>query len=319
MAETNIKVNKKTYTNSDYLLKGQHIVSVIIATYHREHTLEKALLSLARQTYKQLEIIVVDDNADSIWSKKVDDIVCRIKLGFQTQIVLIKNEMNKGSAETRNIGIRAASGEYITFLDDDDVYLPDKVKNQLEHMLEEDSDYSLTDLYLYDENGKLLEIRTRKYIKENSKEDLLRYHFMHHMTGTDTMMFKRDYLLSIGGFPPINVGDEFYLMQKAIEGGGKFSYLPVCDIKAYVHTHTDGLSSGESKINGENELYRHKKKFFHLFGNKDTRYMQMRHYAVLAFAKYRGGYLIEFIKYSLYSFFSSPFQSINLILNRKIK
>ncbi|NLK94642.1 MAG: glycosyltransferase family 2 protein [Clostridiales bacterium] len=290
-------------------------VSVIVATYKREESLKRALKSLINQTYDSIEIIVVDDNADNEWNKKVEAIINEINKLHP--IVYIKNKTNKGSAETRNIGINISSGEYITFLDDDDVYLPNKIKNQIEHMIENDSDYSITDLDLYDENERLIEKRTRKYIKESNKDNLLRYHLMYHMTGTDTLMFKKDYLLSIGGFPHINVGDEFYLIQKAIETGGIFSYLPLCDVKAYVHTETDGLSSGEGKIKGENLLYEYKKKYFLQLSNKEIRYIKMRHYAVLAFAEVRKKNAIAFIKYSIYSFINSPCKCVSLVLSRK--
>ena len=290
-------------------------VSVVIATYRREESLKRALKSIVNQTYKSIQIIVIDDNADNEWNRKVKNVIDEIN--FLYPIVYVSNEINRGSAETRNIGIKVASGEYITFLDDDDVYLPNKIKNQVEHMIENKSDYSITDLFLYDESEKLIEKRTRKYIEENNKENLLRYHLMYHMTGTDTLMFRRDYLLNIGGFAPINVGDEFYLMQRAIEAGGIFSYLPLCDVQAYVHTETDGLSSGESKIKGENQLYEYKKKYFSQLDNKQIRYIKMRHYAVLAFAEIRKKNAREFIKYAICSFINSPSQCINLALLRK--
>lgn len=288
------------------------LVSVIIATYRREVEFKRALESLIQQTYKNIEIIVVDDNAEDMWNKKVKDIIDEICM--QQHIIYIQNKTNLGSAETRNIGIRRAAGSYITFLDDDDVYLQKKIQNQVEHMIENNSDYCVTDLELYDENERLVEKRTRKYIKEKSKDALLRYHLMYHITGTDTLMFKKDYLLNIGGFSPVNVGDEFYLMQKAIEADGKFSYLPICDIKAYIHTETDGLSSGESKINGENKLYEYKKKYFEMLSVRDKRYITMRHYAVLAFAEIRRKNYRNFIKYSIKSFFTSPIYSLKLFL-----
>lgn len=290
-------------------------VSVIIATYRREAPLKRALESLINQTYVSVEIIVVDDNAESEWNRKVKDIIDEMKLIHS--IKYIRNETNKGSAETRNIGIKAASGQYITFLDDDDIYLQNKIKNQVEHMIENNSDYCITDLDLYDENERLIEKRSRKYIKRNDKENLLRYHLMHHMTGTDTLMFKKNYLLNIGGFPAINVGDEFYLMQRAIEAGGVLSYLPLCDVQAYVHTETDGLSSGESKIKGENALYEYKKKYFLKLNNKEIRYIMMRHYAVLAFAELRRKNYISFIKYAIQSFISSPINCIRLVIEIK--
>jgi len=48
------------------------------------------------------------------------------------------------------------------------------------------------------------------------------------------MMFCREYLLKIGGFPPIDVGDEFYLMKEAICGGGNFAYIQGCHVMAYI-------------------------------------------------------------------------------------
>lgn len=287
------------------------LVSVIIATYKRDISLKNAIESIMAQTYKKVEIIVVDDNGDEKWSYKVKEILDSINEIHP--IIYIKNEVNKGSAETRNIGIRAARGEYITFLDDDDIYLPKKIENQLNNMINTGADYSVTDLELLNENGKRIEKRTRGYIKSNSVDELLKKHLMHHITGTDTMMFKKEYLNSIGGFSAIDVGDEFYLMQKAIEAGGKFNYLPVCDVKAYVHSKTNGLSSGYSKINGENLLYEYKKKYFNRLDKKSIRYIKMRHYAVLAFAEVRRKGYFKFIKYAIQAGISSPLGCIRLL------
>lgn len=290
------------------------LVSVVIATYRRDESLRAALKSILNQTYKAVEVIVVDDNADEMWNRKVENIIKEI--GEIFSIVYIQNKNNKGSAETRNIGIKEAKGEYITFLDDDDIYLPNKIKNQVEHMLETKSDFSITDLELLNESGKRIETRTREYIKETTKEALFKYHLMYHMTGTDTMMFKKIYLLKIGCFPKINVGDKFYLMQNAIEAGGRFSYLPVCDIKAYIHTDTNGLSSGDSKINGENALYKFKMNYFKKLDSKSVRYIKMRHYAVLSFAEIRRKNYRKFLKNSILAVLYSPIDCIKLIVNR---
>lgn len=294
-------------------INENNTVSVIIATYRRTESLKNAIKSVINQTYKAVEIIIVDDNADDEWNKKVKNIIDEVDL--IGSVIYIKNEINKGSAETRNIGIKEAKGEYITFLDDDDIYLPNKIKNQVEHMIEKKSDFCVTDIELYNENDQFIERRNKKYIKKNGKNDLIRYHFMYHITGNDTMMFKRAYLLKIGGFPLINVGDDFYLIERAIESEGIFSYLPVCDIKAYVHTKSEGLSSGDSKINGENELYEHKRKFFHKLSPKDIKYIKMRHYAVLSFAEMRRKRIAYFLKNAAFSFVSSPVDCIKLFLD----
>jgi glycosyltransferase involved in cell wall biosynthesis len=294
---------------------GINTVSVIIATYRRDESLKRALGSIVNQTYNFIEVVVVDDNADVKWNNTVENII----KGFSSNLSIqyIQNKVNKGSAETRNVGIAASRGEYITFLDDDDIYLPNKISNQIKYMLANNSDFSITDLYLYDEQGKLIEKRIRNYIKDNSKEYLLKYHLKYHMTGTDTMMFKKDYLLKIGSFPPINVGDEFYLMQNAIENGGRFSYLNECDLKAFIHTSSEGLSSGDSKIKGENALYSYKQTYFDKLTNNDKRYITMRHYAVLAFAEIRRKNYKGFIKHSIMSFYSAPLDCVLLFFKRR--
>ncbi len=290
-------------------------VSVIVATYRREFELKRALESLKEQQFKNFETIIVDDNADLGFNNKVSEIVDAFKLeNPQMTVTLITNPQNMGSAETRNIGINASAGDYITFLDDDDVYLPEKIQKQLEFMKKGDYDYSLTDLDLYNEKGVLVRKRVRGFIKDNSYESLFRYHLMYHLTGTDAMMFKREYLKKIEGFAPINVGDEFYLMQRAINQKGKFGYLPGCDIKAYIHTGECGLSSGEGKIIGENNLYEYKKGFFGELDKKTVRYIKMRHSAVLAFAEVRRKNYGSFIKHSVKSFLYSPYSCIKMFL-----
>ena len=130
------------------------------------------------------------------------------------------------------------------------------------------------------------------------------------------MMFRRDYILSIGGFPPINVGDEFYLMQRAIEKGGIFGYLPECDVKAYVHMGEVGLSGGQGKIEGENALYEHKKQYFDRLQPNTVKYIKARHHAVLAYAYLRMRNMGNCLKNSALGFFSSPTMFFRILLNR---
>lgn len=295
------------------------LVSVVVATYRRKDELIKALESLAVQSYPNIEIVLVDDNGNAEWNEIVSKIVNDFKIIFPDVLLeYIVNMPNQGSANTRNIGINAAKGEYITFLDDDDIYLPNKIKRQVEYMISGEYDYSITDLVLYNEKDQEIDKRIRSYIKDTSVSSLRMYHLKYHMTGTDTMMFKKEYLNLIGGFAPIDVGDEFYLMQRAIEGGGKFGYLPGCEIKAYVHTGYGGLSSGDGKIKGENALFLYKKKYFDEISTRCRKYICMRHHAVLAFAYLRIHNTGAFIKEAILSFMYAPIECVKLVVGRKL-
>ena len=295
------------------------LVSVIVATYHRERELKRALASLVKQTYPHMEVILVDDNAEVSWNLKVEKVVEQWKSKTNIPLHYIQNKKNCGSAESRNRGIGAAKGKYVTFLDDDDKYTPEKISRQVSHMEKWGVDFSITDLALYNENGNLEEKRVRYFLKPDetyTREELLEYHLLYHLTGTDTLMFRTDYLEKIGGFPPIDVGDEFYLMEAAILGGGKFSYIPCCEVKAMVHRETEGLSSRESKIQGENALYEFKKAFFPQLKRSVIRRIRMRHYLVLAYAHLRSKDYVSFLKAGVVSFLSAPVACIIFVLKR---
>ncbi len=274
--------------------------------------------SIASQSYNNIEAIVIDDNADPAWNGIVKAVVERIKEKFHDfSIRLICNDLNKGSAETRNVGILAARGKYITFLDDDDIYLPEKIEVQVKDMMASQADFGITDLNLYNSNEKLVDQRIRTYIKRTDRDSLLRYHYLYHMTGTDTLMFKANYLKQIGLFPPIDVGDEFFLIEKAIEYGGKFCYSPHCYVKAYVHYGAEeSLSSSEDKIRGENLLYESKKEHFDKLSAKDIRYIKVRHHMVIAYRQFRRRYWLSLIKHSAVAFIISPINMVRIVRRR---
>lgn len=293
-------------------------VSVIMPTYHRDGMLLNALDSLALQTYSNFEIVLVDDNADPKWSRGVAEIVGCFRQKYpDVELNYIVNEQNLGSAKTRNFGIACASGDYITFLDDDDKYLPEKIEKQIRFMLDHDADYCISDMDLYYDDGVLCEQRKRDYIVSTDMNALIRYHMLYHITGTDAMMFRKEYIQGFGGFDSIDVGDEFYLMLKAIKAGGKFVYLPESHVHACVHRGEGGLSSGDGKIAGENKLYEFKKNYFSNLKKKDIRYIKTRHYAVIAFAELRRKHMAAFVKNAICAAVISPLDCIRILATHK--
>ncbi len=297
----------------------QPLISVVVATYLHDNMLLRALNSLKEQTYKNFEIIVVDDNDDKEYNSHVNDIITKfVQENKDISLKFITNHKNLGSAKTRNVGIDASSGEYITFLDDDDIYLPENLEKQIKNMLKTDADYGITDIKLYNENEKLCDNRERSYIKSTKKEDLICYHLKYHLAGTGTLIFKKDYLLKIGKFGSIDFGDEFFLMLKAIENDGKFTYLPGCYVKAYMHYGETGLSNGESKINGENVVYNFKKKYFDKLSKADVKYIKTRHFAVLAFAELRRKKFLKALTNATKAFLVSPLDCLRLLKEHKV-
>lgn len=111
-----------------YLHKAQKgLVSVIIPTYNRAYVLGEAVKSVFEQSYKKIEIIVVDDGStDNTQSIAASD------LG--AEVVYIRHNDNRGEAAATNTGVLNSRGEFIVFLDSDDKMRPEKINRQVAFM-----------------------------------------------------------------------------------------------------------------------------------------------------------------------------------------
>ena len=133
-------------------LKNKNVsVSVVTAAFNSAPFIKDMIESVRSQTYKNWELIVVDDaSKDSTcqiveqWAKK------------DNRISLVGLSQNKGPAESRNIGIKAAEGRYIAFLDSDDIWLPDKLSLQIKFMQKHKCALSYTAYRKIDRDGNLI-------------------------------------------------------------------------------------------------------------------------------------------------------------------
>jgi glycosyltransferase involved in cell wall biosynthesis len=98
-------------------------VSIIIPTYNRASTVVESIYSVINQTFKDFELIVVDDGSTDETIKVVSQIL-------DARINLISLKFNKGASAARNAGIAEAKGDFIAFLDSDDKWLPEKLEIQ---------------------------------------------------------------------------------------------------------------------------------------------------------------------------------------------
>lgn len=119
----------------------KELVSVIIPTFGKPSGLKRAVLSALKQSYPQIEIIVVDDNNSNseervLTEKLMNEIKCE-------QIHYIKHSSNRNGAAARNTGIGAAHGKYICFLDSDDYYLSDRVSDAVCYLEEHPEKYAV--------------------------------------------------------------------------------------------------------------------------------------------------------------------------------
>lgn len=165
-------------------------VSVIIPAYNREEFIVEAIDSILNQTYKDFEIIVVDDGSTDNTKQKLEP--------FKSKIRLIKQK-NSERAVARNNGIKNSSGAYIALLDSDDVWIKDKLEKQVE-LLDSKSDVILTygQCLRINEHGQKIKPAKRQLAGFSGEvfESLLMRNFI----SSPTPVIRREYFEKTTGF-----------------------------------------------------------------------------------------------------------------------
>jgi len=158
------------------------LVSIIIPTYNRAKYIKKAIHSCLNQSYKNIEVLVIDDCSPDNTKEVIESIK-------DDRIKYFKNEKNSWSCFSRNHWIKKAKGDYINFLDDDDELLENKIKLQLEKF--KTSDIENLWVVTWDVEYKRIDINE---IKKNRKKgniykDLLKGYCV---SWTQQMLIKKE-------------------------------------------------------------------------------------------------------------------------------
>ncbi len=137
-------------------MKDYGLISIITPNYNCGQFIEDTIKSVLAQTYTKWELLIQDDcsNDESLQiAYKYENIDSRIKLK--------QNPVNCGAAVTRNNAIRRSKGQWLAFLDSDDIWLPNKLEKQLAFMEENNCDFVYSSYEHIDENNNSLGVRTQ--------------------------------------------------------------------------------------------------------------------------------------------------------------
>lgn len=292
-------------------------VSVVIPTYKRCEYLKRAVDSVLAQTYPNMEILVVDDNGvDTAYGNQVAELMRQY--ADEPRVVYIQNARNVGCATATNIGIQAASGAFISFLDDDDEYMPIKTEAQVSFMKANGLDGCLMDLAGFNEKGEQISEKHHAFPANPTRENLLIEHMLHHLTGTPTFMFRANALREIGGFKEEPGGHEYFLMLKAIECGLSIGHLPEIHAKAYSHS-AERISTSMKKMYALSLLLESKKSHFDLLTQGQRRYILCKHHGTSSYLHYmRKDYLRAF-GHLASAFIYSPKAFYSLFLEKRYR
>lgn len=280
------------------------MITVITPTYKRHQYLKNAIDSVLAQTYTDFEQIVVDDNpADSEERRLTEEVMKTIT---DPRVKYVQNEKNLGGAGSRNVAIEMAQGEYIAFLDDDDMYLPDRLEVQYKQMVENGWDVSVMDgaTYNYVTGEKVAE-RHQHLRNGMTKDELIRSHLLYHISGTNTFMYRAKFLQEIGGFVDVPSCQEYMLMQKTLDKNPKFGYIPEIHIKNFMHPG-EQISTGPKKLKGQYALYESKRQHFDLLSKSEQRQVTCRHHGVLFFVHFKMHHYWKALAEAVKCFITSP-------------
>ena len=187
-------------------------VSVILPTYSRVDSLGRAIDSVLAQTFEDFEIVVVDDGPS-------DAIAAFVSAHTDPRVRLVRHERNQGVSAARNTGIAASRGDYIGFIDDDDLWLPTKLERQVPLLRDEGADVVHSLVYIADGAGNVYEASTARGFRLFREVAAAGYPYRLLLRRSSfqigTFLVRRECLDAIGGFDPsLSAVDDLDLVHR---------------------------------------------------------------------------------------------------------
>lgn len=209
------------------------LVSVIVPVYNAKDYLGETLESIFKQTYKNIEIICIDDMS----TDGSRDLIANYAQKHDNIVPLLL-EKNGGVANARNKGIEVARGRYIAFLDSDDIWLESKIEKQITYMQEKDLAFTFTGYQFMDENSKKMNTIV-------GAKDMLNYDKLlkHNAIACLTVVIDRD---KVDRIHMPNIRHEDYITWLDILKAGHIAY-GIDETLALYRTRANSLSGNKIK------------------------------------------------------------------------
>lgn len=188
----------------------QDLISVVIPTKNRCVLLKQAIESVKSQTWRNIEIVIVDDASNDETQSFLQKLASR-----EDGVRIIRNEVSRGGGGARNQGIEAAAGEYIAFLDDDDVWMPTKLEEQIAMMVAHSNVSAVSCSFFV---RYPFGIRRNAHISPpQDEQQILR---VNHLGGASMCLTRKKVLMAIRGFDPnLRSGQDWDLWIKLCAAG----------------------------------------------------------------------------------------------------
>ena len=271
-------------------------ISVVTASYNYQDYIKEAVQSVLDQTYKDWELIIVDDCS-------TDNSVEVIKSFKDERIKLFINEKNLGLKETVKRGIENATGEWVVFLESDDILTPDYIEKKVE-IAKKYTDINLifNDCEFFGDENKVRDFnialgKTRAVLRRKTYPNKMFYNFYlsNKIFTFSSVMAKREDLMKMSFNPPMDCLLDWWLWVQ-MSYAGKFYYLPETLTKWRLHTDS----------------------YIYKSNHYSPEQLQMKIYYAM-FKKYKNPFIILFIPFAQIIWYLQQIKknSKNLILNKR--
>jgi glycosyltransferase involved in cell wall biosynthesis len=211
------------------------LISVVLPTHNRKYLLKRAISSVINQTFKNIEIIIVDDGSTDGTQEDYSNEYMGVKY--------IRIDPPKGGNFARNTGIANARGDFIAFLDDDDEWLPAKLEKQLA-LFERDGSVGL----VYTGVEVLHGTKTSYCIKPKLKGDLSKLILTFNYIGTtSSVMIRKAVFDDVGKFDTDMPQLQDYDLWIRVCQKYKIDFVPESLVKYYIHNDGSQVTSSLSK------------------------------------------------------------------------
>ena len=187
------------------------MISIITATFNSENELLHTYNSIRNQTFVNWEWLITDDCSSDNTRELLESIATS-----DNKVTVLKNTENSGAAVSRNLSISLARGDFIAFIDSDDLWLPSKLEKQIKFMEENDINFSFTAYELIDEKGEKLGQQVDTHLKSFvTYDDMLKKKAT---LGCSTVMLKRSAFEDIS-MPLLRTGQDYATWLKLLKVG----------------------------------------------------------------------------------------------------
>jgi glycosyltransferase involved in cell wall biosynthesis len=192
-------------------------VSVIIPYYKARKTIERTLESVYALEWPDVEVVVVNDGSPD----NSGPFLRSLQTGSPIPFVLLDEQKNRKLPNARNLGLRAASGEFIVFLDADDRLLPGKIALQLPFLVDNGFDFVFSDELVCPQDG--IPYEERVYPRQPKEDDT--YFIMRTAIQISMALFRKSAVNAAGGFRLVPAEDKD-LFFRMVRNGARFGYIP---------------------------------------------------------------------------------------------